>query len=154
MSIRTANTLVVCLGNELVADDAVGYEVYRRLDAIDARVEYLPVGGTDILPLLKGVAYLLVVDAVQFGYPPGTLHCIDWDDLPAPCPAISAHGVGLREAIEVGKILCPERIPPQITLLGIEGKCFDRPREFMTPQVSDAIEPAVCIVKGIVGGNR
>jgi hydrogenase maturation protease len=148
------NALIVCIGNELVADDAAGFEVYRRLDGVEARVEYLSVGGIDILPLLDGTPFLVVVDSVHFGYPPGTLHCVDWSDLPKSSVAISAHSVGLREALEIGTMLYPDRMPQQITLVGIEGRCFDLPRRFMTPEVSDAIEPAVLIVKGLVGGNR
>jgi hydrogenase maturation protease len=151
---NSGHALIVCVGNELIADDAAGFEVYQRLAGVEARVEYLSVGGIDILPLLDGTPFLVVVDAVHFGYPPGTLHCVDWADLPRNSAAISAHSVGLREALEIGTLLYPDLMPAQITLVGIEGRCFDLPRRFMTPEVSDAIEPAVLVVKGLVGGNR
>lgn len=151
---RTGNQLVVCIGNELVADDAVGFEVFSRLSGLGAKLAYCSVGGVDILPLLNAEAHLVVVDAVQFGAPPGTVHCIAWDDLPANGAAISAHGLGLRETVEIGRLLYPERIPQRITLVGIEGRCFNRPRQFMTKEVSGAIDPAVSLIKGLVGGNR
>ena len=148
------NTLIVCIGNELVADDAVGFEIFHRLSGIGARLEYCSVGGADILPLLNGATELVVVDAVQLGFAPGTVHCIDWNALPPSGCAISAHGLGLRETIEIGELLYPGTMPERITLVGIEGRCFDRPRQFMMQEVSDAIDPAVSVIKGLVGGNR
>lgn len=147
------STVVVCIGNELIADDAAGYEVFRRLAPVQARVEYLGVGGIDLLPLLDGETDLIVVDAVQMGAPPGTVHVIPWELLPQSDSEISAHGLGLRESIEIGRILWPERIPERVTLVGIEGRCFNRTREFMTRAVAGAIDGAVVTVRGLVQGG-
>ena len=146
-------TIVVCIGNELVADDAAGFEVFQRLDGINARVEYCGVGGIDLLALLDGETDMIVVDAVQFGAPPGTLHILPWDSLPLAATEISAHGLGLREIIEIGRILYPGRMPERVTLIGIEGRCFNMTREFMTKEVSISIELAVAHVKSLVCGG-
>ena len=143
-------TIVVCIGNELVADDAAGFEVHARLQPIAARLEYCAVGGIDLLPLFQGESDLIVVDAVELGAPPGTVHVIPLDELPGCGAQISSHGLGLREAIEIGRILCPERIPDRVTLVGIEGRCFHLTREFMTREVSRAIENAVATVRKLV----
>lgn len=141
--------LVVCIGNELVADDAVGFEVYQKLAAMDlpegTRLLYLGVGGITLLDYLTGAEKaMIVVDAVQLGAPPGTIHCLYWDELPVNGNAtISAHGIGLRETIEVGRLLYPEKIPPIVRLIGIEGICFNQPREAMTPATAAAIDTAV-----------
>lgn len=148
-----STTLVVCIGNELVADDAVGYEVFRTLQGMDlpaaVRLDYVGVGGIALLDRLTGDEdAMIVVDAVQFGTPAGTIHCLSWDELPGNGnAAISAHGIGLKETIEVGRMLCPEKLPPSIVLVGIEGRCFDRMREFMTPATADAIRTAADCVK-------
>ncbi len=137
--------LVICIGNELVADDAVGFEVYNHLQGMRlppaTRLIFLGVGGIDLLDRLQGDEQaLIVVDAVQFGAPPGTIHQLAWDEVPANGnSAISAHGIGLKEAIEVGRILCPEKLPADITLFGIEGRCFNLMREHMTPETAAAI---------------
>jgi hydrogenase maturation protease len=152
-----AGSLVVCIGNELVADDAVGYEVYHELQRMalpeDTRLEYTGVGGLALLDLLTGSeSALIVVDAVQFGSQPGTIHELSWEDVPS-CgnSAISAHGVGLRETIEVGKLLCPEKLPTDIRLIGIEGRCFNRMRDKMTPATAAAIgDAAQCIKKQLL----
>jgi hydrogenase maturation protease len=147
--------IVVCIGNELIADDAAGFEVFKRLGYLKARLEYCAVGGIDILPLLDGESDMIVVDAVQLGAAPGTVHVLPWDDLPQNSTAISAHGLGLRETIEIGRMLFPEKMPERITLVGIEGRCFNLPRDNMTAEVVAAIDPAVATVEKLVqGGNN
>lgn len=141
--------LIVCIGNELVADDAVGHDVYRKLASMSlpdgVRVEYSGVGGISLLDRLTGEEEtLIVVDAVQFGAPAGTVHCLAWDDVPS-CgnSAISAHGIGLKDTIQVGRLLYPDKLPETIRLIGVEGRCFNRTREFMTPETARAVDNAV-----------
>lgn len=150
MSHPARSAIVICIGNELIADDAVGFEVYNRLCNTGTRVEYCSVGGIDMLPLLNGETDMIVVDAVQLGASPGTVHVIPWAELPTNSTAISAHGLGLKEAIEIGTILYPEAMPERVTLVGIEGRCFNRTREFMTAEVSTAIDAAVAKVKELL----
>jgi hydrogenase maturation protease len=146
------SALVVCIGNELVADDAAGYEVYRSLrkqgvpDGV--RLEYVGVGGLALLDLLSGdEEALIVVDAVQFGAPAGTIHRLPWEQLPLGNTAsISAHGIGLRETIDVGKIVSPEKLPSMILLIGIEGRCFNQMREAMTAATAAAVPGATASV--------
>lgn len=155
-----STTLVVCIGNELVADDAVGYEVFRRLGDIGVspaiRLAFLGVGGIALLDQLQGdEEALIVVDAVQFGAPAGTVHRLSWDRVPANGnSAISAHGIGLKEAIEVGRIVSPEKIPATITLIGIEGRCFNLTREHMTPAVAAAVPVAVSAIQEIISPQQ
>jgi hydrogenase maturation protease len=147
-------TIIICIGNELIADDAVGFEVHKRLESIidrnRIRLEYCGVGGIDLLPLLWGESDLIVVDAVQFGVKPGTVHVIPWQELPCSSSAISAHGLGLRETIEIGKTLYPENMPERITLVGIEGRCFNLMREFMTGEVEQGIDGVVKLIEDLV----
>lgn len=153
MSISDRRTIVICIGNELVADDAVGFEIYNGLAGCDARVEFCSVGGIDMLPMLHGETDMIVVDAVQFGAAPGTIHVLPWDALPQASTAISAHGLGLRETIEIGRALYPGTMPERISLVGIEGRCFNRTREYMTSEVQAAIGPATRAVEELVAGE-
>lgn len=144
--------LVVCIGNELVADDAVGHELYRLLKAerlpAEVRIEFCGVGGIALLELLTGQEeLLLVVDAVQFGSPPGSVHCLAWDQLPAmDGNAISAHGIGLKDTISIGQTLYPERMPRQVLLVGVEGCCFDQLGGVMTTEVAAALPRALATI--------
>ena len=138
--------LVVCIGNELVADDAVGFEVHARLAQLlppEVRLEYCSVGGISLLDMLDGTEeVMVVVDAMCLGVPVGTVHCLGLDDIPkSGASAISAHGIGLQVTMEIGLALYPERMPKQITLVGVEGRCFDLPRQYMSGEVAEAIEP-------------
>lgn len=150
MPASNRRTIIICIGNELVADDAVGFEIYKLLSGCNARLEYCSVVGIDILPMLEGETDLIVVDAVEFGEAPGTIHLIPWDQLPVNSTAISSHGLGLRETIEIGRTLYPESMPERITLVGIEGRCFNRTREYMTVEVQDAISKAVTTIKELM----
>jgi hydrogenase maturation protease len=157
---KRSHTLVVCIGNELVADDAVGHEIFSRLQALDlpegTRLEYAGVGGIALLDSLTGrERTMIVVDAVQFGAPAGTIHCLPWEEVPS-CDnsAISAHGIGLKETINVGKLLYPERLPDKITLVGIEGRCFNQMKEFMTPATAQAIDKAVAVCIDLIAQHQ
>jgi hydrogenase maturation protease len=152
-------SLVVCIGNELVADDAIGFEVHARLAARpreDVRLVFCGVGGLALLDLLDGTEEaMVVVDAVSLGAPVGSVRCMALADLPAATGnPISAHGIGLRETLEIGEVLYPERMPRSVTLVGIEGRCFDRPREHMSPEVSDSVERAVHAVLTLLEPER
>ena len=76
-------SLVVCIGNELVADDAVGFEVHARLEQRlprGVKLEYCSVGGIALLDLLDGTEEcMVVVDAMCLGAAVGTLHCMGFD---------------------------------------------------------------------------
>ncbi len=145
--------LVVCIGNELVADDAVGYQVYQRLQTLElpsaTRLEYCGVGGVALLELLREEdQQLIVVDALQLGAPAGTVHCLAWDQLPPQqSAAVSAHGIGLREALAIGRLLYPERLPERVLLIGIEGCSFDQLGGAMTPAVAAALPLVVTAVQ-------
>lgn len=148
----TPASLVVCIGNELVADDAVGHQIFLQLQQSGlpdgVRLEYCGVGGVALLELLQpGDQLLIVVDAVQLGAPVGTLHCLPWEQLPAMAEhAISAHGIGLKDAIAIGQTLYPERLPQKVMLIGIEGRCFDLLGGAMTSEVAAAIPSAISAI--------
>jgi hydrogenase maturation protease len=146
-----STALIVCIGNDLAADDGVGHAIYHALVKQElpagTRLRLLGDGGLDLLEEMEGEDHLVVVDAVQFGAAPGTLHVLDWEQLPSGgTQPVSGHGIGIREAIEVGRCLYPEKIPRHIHLVGIEGKCFDRFRAYLSIEVAGAVEAAVAKV--------
>jgi hydrogenase maturation protease len=139
---RTA--LVVCIGNELAADDAAGGAVFHHLCArglpANVRLEQLGTGGLALLDCLDGEPTLIIVDAVQLGAEPGTVHVLEWDQVPVPPrTGVTAHSIGVREAIETGRLVCPERMPAHVVLVGIEGATFDQLGGPMTPSVAAAV---------------
>ncbi|MBU1566661.1 MAG: hydrogenase maturation protease [Proteobacteria bacterium] len=150
--------LIVCIGNELVADDGVGWVVYERLKESDlpegVRLVFLGLGGIDLLEEIDGEEVLVVVDGVQLGAAPGTIHQLGWNQLPDASPRpVSGHGIGIREAISVGRKLYPERVPQEIFLVGVEGKCFNQLGMGLTDEVAQAVPKAVAIVLSLVSGT-
>jgi hydrogenase maturation protease len=150
-----SEALIVCIGNDLVADDAVGHEVYRSLSARllppRTRLLLLGVGGMQLIDELEGERLLIIVDAVQFGSDPGTIHVLDWNRLPASNQRpVSGHGIGVKEMLQVCRCLYPERSAAQIYLVGVEGRCFDAIGAPLTPAVRQALPDAVETVVSLI----
>jgi hydrogenase maturation protease len=146
-----ATALIVCIGNDLVADDGVGKAVYDSLKENHlpegTRLSFLGLGGIDLLEEVDGEELLVVVDAVQLGATPGTVHVLGWDALPVMEPRpVSGHGIGVREAIEVGRRLYPERTPQRIYLVGVEGLVFDQLGQGLSVEIEAAVPKAVASV--------
>lgn len=154
MTAAPAGTVIVCVGNSLVGDDAAGSAVHDALDGRlppRTRLRLLGVGGIALLDDLQGEECLIVVDAVQLGAAAGTVHVLAWDAIPeAGGAAVSLHGLGIREAVAVGRMLYPEIMPRRVYLVGIEGRRFDCLGEEMTPAVSAAIDEAVSQVLKLI----
>ncbi len=147
--------LVICVGNDFVGDDGVGVAVYERLKQSDLpsgiRVEYLGLGGMDLLEHLQGERILVVVDSVQLGSPPGTVHQLPWNEIPfLGTRPISGHGIGIREAVEVAARIYPDKVPAEIYLVGIEGHQFDQLGTGMSDEVAAAIDHAMDKVFGLL----
>jgi len=152
-------TLIICIGNQLVADDGVGWEIFQRLQQNGlpdhVRLEFLGLGGIDLLEEIAGEELLVVVDAVQLGHAPGTIHILGWEELPALLSRpVSGHGIGIREAISVGRKLYPERMPKEVFLIGVEGKCFDQLGAGLSPEVAGAVAQAIDAVFSLIPGVR
>jgi hydrogenase maturation protease len=154
---RPRTALVVCVGNDLAGDDGAGPEVHDRLvrEGLPGavRLRCLATGGISLLDEIDGDGLLVVVDAVQFGAPAGTVHVRRWSDLPVPLAgAVSAHGIGLREAIEIAARLYPERLPHDAYLVGVEGTRFDQLGEDLSAAVAAGVARAASVVRTLVTG--
>jgi hydrogenase maturation protease len=106
-----AETLVLGLGNILLADEGVGVRVIERLLERYRFPEGVRVmdGGTlglDLLPYLEDASRLLVVDAVQARKPPGTLVRLEGDQIPVFLDAskVSPHQEGLQDLLAVATL--------------------------------------------------
>lgn len=149
----TPRVLIVCIGNDLVGDDAAGCEVYRALNNEDLPENIsllnLGVGGISLLDHLNGTySTLIIVDAVRFGGTPGTVHRNTLASLPPTHHgAVSVHGLGIRELIDAGMILYPERMPRNIVCVGIEGTNFNECGVPLSVPVQEAIGKAVDVIR-------
>lgn len=142
------NCIVVGIGNELCADDAVGLAVVRRLAAEGMAVVEAGCPGLGLLDIIEGYDRAVLVDAVVSGAAPGTVHAFGLGALPdrALLP-LSLHGVNAIDALALGQAVAPERLPREIIIIGVE--VADR-RPFhpgLSPAVAAAVAEAAALVR-------
>jgi len=135
---------VIAVGNPLRADDGAGVEVVRRLAGrVPPEVRLIELGGepAELLDAWNELGTAVLVDAVRTGGEPGTVHCFDasTEPLPARTGSASTHGLGLAEALELGRAL--GRLPARVVVVGIEADDRTMGGELSRP-VQDAIEDA------------
>ena len=138
-------TLIIGLGNEYRRDDAVGLVVARRLrQAAPKSVGVLEETGegASLLESWQDADTVILIDAVQSGAAPGTLHRLDAHAQPIAKKffRFSTHAFGLAEAVELGRAL--GRLPPRLIVYGIEGKSFEA-GVGLSPEVEAAALEAV-----------
>jgi hydrogenase maturation protease len=144
-------TLVIGLGNPLVTDDSVGLRVVEQLkpllaDRCDVEVSEDHWGGLRLMERMIGFDRAIVVDAIQTGAPPGTIHLLTPEGI-ATQRSASAHDVNLPTALEFGR-RAGARLPEnsRIQLVGIEAADTLTFGEQCTPAVQAAIPRAVAAV--------
>jgi hydrogenase maturation protease len=118
-------TVVIGLGNPLCSDDGAGLEAIRLLREQGVPPEVAVVeGGTPglgLLDLMAGSERALLVDAVVSGESPGTLHRFTRGELPPrEVLPLSMHGVNAIDALSMGELVTPERLPRQVLIFGVE----------------------------------
>lgn len=107
---------VLCLGNDLLADDAFGClaaEHLRRRVPLAVDVVFSTDGGFSLMDHLEGVSLLVVIDVVMTGKAEaGTVSVFREEDLRS-APGGSPHYVGLFESLALGRklgLLVPQEL--------------------------------------------
>jgi len=147
-------TRVLCLGNDLIADDGVGPAVAEELrnHSVDAEVTESCLAGLGLLDDLLGVERLVVVDAVGTGsVPPGSVHVLTEEDV-AASPAGWQHAMGLFEAIDLARALalCA---PEEVVLVAVEAGDLVTVGGPLTEDVRGAVDRVVAVVEDLVTGK-
>jgi hydrogenase maturation protease len=112
---------VLCLGNELLADDAFGSsateELRRRFPQIN--VVFTTDSGIHLIDYLTGIQPLVVVDCIQTGQvPPGTLYVLRSSDIKSAFGP-SPHYIGLFETLQLARELLLD-VPDDVVILAVE----------------------------------
>lgn len=147
-------SLVVCVGNPLAADDAIGWHAYNALKQQTLprgmRLVHLGLAGLDLLELFDADDICVLLDAARTGGPPGTVQVRNPEEFSCSEHAISAHDIGFAEALALGHALVPSRRPRDARLVTVEGACFDDLRPSLSPVVRAAIPKAIATVLSLV----
>ena len=131
-------TLVVGLGNPLMADDGVGLAALERLQAgwrLPPTVEVLDGGtwGLRLLPAIETAHRLLLLDAVEGHAAPGTLITLERDAIPRLFThKVSPHQIDLREVLALAELR--GRLPPEVVAIGLQPGAVT-----MTPGLTPAV---------------
>ncbi|OGW39645.1 MAG: hypothetical protein A2Y97_02825 [Nitrospirae bacterium RBG_13_39_12] len=147
--------LVVGIGNMLRSDDGVGISVIETLrkeklkDTTEIREG---ISGVDILFAMIGYDRVIIVDAIQSGSEPGTIHRLYLEDLghKKTLHAFSSHDVNFLAMLECGKDLFPGKIPEDIIIIAIEAEDVTTISEKCTPKVERAVPEVVHLIKGLL----
>ncbi|WP_437594818.1 hydrogenase maturation protease [Sorangium sp. So ce1000] len=158
-------TRIIGLGQRAAGDDAAGLAVIEALrrqglpgdaEVVEAR------DTTALVTLLQTPATVVVVDAV-LASPPGEVLELSPSDLAAGARVpVSTHGLGVGQAIELARITAPNRLSPDIHIVGVsigghrapsgdpEPRALDEPD--LSPDVAAAVPRAVARVLSFLGG--
>jgi hydrogenase maturation protease len=147
------NWIVIGVGNPDRGDDAAGRAASRILrDTLPKSIEVAEHEGeaAALLARLQDVDAAFLIDALSSGAPPGTIS--RFDVVAAPLPqemfALSTHGFGVGEAIELARAL--NHLPPRCIIYGIEGASFapgaalSRPVEIAVADVAERLRNEIC----------
>lgn len=152
---KSKSIVVIGLGQSLRGDDAAGLMAVHRwqekypgtASRPGVRVETSELPGLGLLDLLEGAQAAVIVDAVHSSARPGSLHRLGPDDLSAFTPdAVSAHGWGVAETLQLGRRLSPALADCCITLIGVEARQVGMGAE-ISPEVEGALDAACDLIE-------
>jgi len=158
-------TLVVGLGNPILADDGVGWRV---VDALEARLaadadrttagrielDRAAVGGLALMERLVGYERAILADAILDGTPVGTVSARPLGRVVTGQAGHldSAHDASLVEALTAGRALGAP-LPTAIDVVGVAVAEVDVFGDRLSPAVAAAVDPAVEAILALLDGG-
>ena len=142
-----AGIRILCLGNDLLADDAFGLaaaeELQRRFPQMD--VIFTTDSGFHLIDYLADTPFLVIVDTLQMGrVPPGTLYVLRSSDIKSSYGP-SPHYVGVFETLQLARELLPN-VPKEVIILAVEAAdCLT-----LGGKMHEAVKSAVGLVADLV----
>lgn len=143
---------VVGVGNPIMGDDGVGPKIVKRLAespvgaAPDIRLTDAGTTGFLALEAMSGAGRAVVVDAIEAGETPGTVHeyrCVDGTFETEP-PDLTMHDISFTEAMVAGGDVYD--LPDEIRVLGVEPADVS-----IGDELSEPVEKAATELVGILG---
>lgn len=145
LNLRT-KTVVLGVGNILLADEGIGVRVIERLQAdyvLPPDVQVVDGGtlGMDLLYYLTDACNLIIIDAVEMAGEPGQTVRLEGDDVPARLSLkMSPHQMGIPDMLFAAKLR--DLYPDKIVLLGVQPGVLEPSLE-LSPPVAAQVETLV-----------
>jgi hydrogenase maturation protease len=151
------NTLVVGLGNPILGDDGIGWQIAQKLQQLeeipsDVTIECLAIGGISLMEELIDYDRAILIDAiVTHQVPVGTVSCYQLGDLPNLTSGhmSSAHDTSLVEALKLGRSL-GAHLPEEISVVTVESQKVYDFSEDMTFAVAASVPLALKIIQDLL----
>jgi hydrogenase maturation protease len=144
-----ARVLVLGIGNVLWADEGFGVRAVETLHQRYRTPAYVSVvdGGTQGLYLLDYICAadrVLVLDAIDYKLPPGTLRVFRDADVPVWSDTVmSLHQASFMELLSLARLR--GRFPEKITLIGVQPDVLDDLGGSLSPLVRARLDEAVAL---------
>jgi hydrogenase maturation protease len=144
--------LVIGLGRADRGDDAVGPEVARTFAehwcaAADVVESDQP---AELMDLWSGREFVVIVDAVRSGAPPGTIHVLPvgadharFIEGRRSSGHVGTHSLGVETVVGLAAVM--GALPSRLVLVGVEGSTFEHGAA-MSTAVASAVQPTVAEV--------
>lgn len=148
---NTPPVLILGIGNLLWADEGFGVrlveELHRRY-LFPPSVQLMD-GGTQgmyLLPYIQVISHLLIVDAIDYGLPPGTIKVILNAEVPQfmGVKKMSLHQTGFQEVLAAAELT--GKVPQHLALVGMQPAQLEDYGGSLTPIVKAQMEPALAQV--------
>jgi|SRR5208282_2895195 len=158
-----ATNIVLGLGNTLHSDDGVGpqaIDILRSDPRVPGDVALIEGGtlGLELLTYVWDCSYLLVLDAVDVGQPPGTLIRMSNQELQTLPGKGSVHQLGVADLMVALRVLAKRT--PELVLLGVQPASLEWGTELSTavaavmPALADAAVAELCRRPRTHGNNN
>ncbi|UFS71884.1 hydrogenase maturation protease [Geomonas sp. RF6] len=145
-------TVVLGIGNLLLADEGVGVHAARALaqEELRGETEILDVGCAflDALPALEDADRIIIVDAMEAGEAPGTVYRIPFAECRSRQMGGSLHNFDLARAL----FLCGRTSVPEVVVYGVEPAAIEWGLD-LSPQVQETFGPLLEAIRSEIAGE-
>ena len=137
---------IIGIGRRAGGDDGAGPAVIENLREKQAvaNIEICEIAEPSaLIPLLEEAERVVVVDAALGAGKPGTVLVVRPEDLDScALSSLSTHGMSVGQAIGLARVLAPEKVCPDISLVAIAAQKPCGVSFGLSAEVSAAIEEA------------
>jgi hydrogenase maturation protease len=146
-------TLVVGLGNPILGDDGIGWQIAQELQHFneipsDVDIECLANGGISLMEAMIDYDRAILIDAIVTNQAPaGNVNICKLEDFPNLTSGhmSSAHDASLLDALQMGRSL-GAHLPIDISIVTVESQKVYEFSERLTPAVAAAVPQALKII--------